>query len=843
MVHAFRVLRPVIAGIVRRPFRVLVLALAATAASLFLAGNLVIDPDFANLVPEHYPSVKALERMRATIGGGDVSVDLAVESPSFGANLAFAEALIPQVMVLRDEKTGESFFVRAELRRDTEFLRSNALYLATEKELDEVETGLEEAITEARLKANPFFFDLEEEEEEQPGATELRVTFERIVGREYYVSEDSTTLVVRFFTGGPLTDVGYIETLYGTMERTIRRLEPASYHTQMTTTLGGRLWRQRIEVRTITDDVLGSFGAGLAAVLLVIMAYFFYKSCQTHGRHSLTRRVVFVELVRAPLTALMIGAPLVASLAWTAAVAYLAFGTLNLLSSTLGLVLFGLGIDYGIHFYARYIEERAVLSPEEAAIRTFMSTGQAIAVGALTTAAALCVLVLADFEGFSQFGFIASCGVLLALVSMLFVLPALLICLERAGLVSYGRDRAPGLPRQGRYPGAHGVLAGSIAAVILALIQAPGVTFEYRFGELEPVYEDWVEISARVRRAFYEQGRRNPAYIVVDDPAKTPMVAAVLRGKMEGDTTVHVVDSDTFTTTIRSVETLQERFPMTVEEQHRKLSRIAYIRDTLLADPLISTDDSIDMLRRAAQTRAPIELADVPDMLRQRFTSKTGELGNFVTVYPAVGLSDGRKSIAFAEDIGEVVIPDGSVYHAGSSSIVAADMLRLMRQEAPYMIAAATVIVMLLMWANFVRIRLALLALLPLLVGVLWMLLVMKVTGLRMNFYNIVMIPAVIGIGNDAGAHMVHRYLEEGRGSLLRVLRSTGEHVTMGAVTTMVGFSGLLLSFHPGLNSMGALAVTGIGTTLVAALLFLPVLLQIMEDRFADRLAGRQKKA
>jgi predicted RND superfamily exporter protein len=63
------------------------------------------------------------------------------------------------------------------------------------------------------------------------------------------------------------------------------------------------------------------------------------------------------------------------------------------------------------------------------------------------------------------------------------------------------------------------------------------------------------------------------------------------------------------------------------------------------------------------------------------------------------------------------------------------------------------------------------------------------------------------------------------------VLRSTGEHVTMGTLTTAIGFGGLLLSFHPGLNSMGVLAALGLGTTLLAAVGFLPGLLQWMEDR------------
>ncbi len=147
------------------------------------------------------------------------------------------------------------------------------------------------------------------------------------------------------------------------------------------------------------------------------------------------------------------------------------------------------------------------------------------------------------------------------------------------------------------------------------------------------------------------------------------------------------------------------------------------------------------------------------------------------------------------------------------------------------MMLATFIIVALLMWVNFGRVRWAVLAVLPLVVGVLLMLLMMEVFGLRLSFYNMVVLPAVLGIGNDAGAHMVHRYREEGFGSIRAVLRSTGEHVTMGALTTMIGFGGLLLSFHPGLNSIGSLAVAGIGTTLLGALVFLPALLQVLEDR------------
>jgi hypothetical protein len=63
------------------------------------------------------------------------------------------------------------------------------------------------------------------------------------------------------------------------------------------------------------------------------------------------------------------------------------------------------------------------------------------------------------------------------------------------------------------------------------------------------------------------------------------------------------------------------------------------------------------------------------------------------------------------------------------------------------------------------------------------------------------------------------------------VLSSTGQHITIGSVTTMLGFSGLIFTNHPGLQSLGEMAFIGIGMTLIAALSFLPALIQWLEDK------------
>ncbi|WP_022836703.1 efflux RND transporter permease subunit [Salisaeta longa] len=829
MDRLFQSLRPLIRAVVRHAGWVVLAALLLTAASYqFGARHLRINTDLAELLPDSYPSVQALDTLRATVGG-ESDVAVGISSPSFQANKQFAEDLIPQALALKGPD-GRPFLTRVEYTRNVDFLKDNALYFASYQELNETEQYLRDQIEQAKLEANPFYFSVEEDDASADSTGEaLLQSYERLVGTRYPVSEDSTTMVLRLYPSGSQTNIGYIDRLYTALDSLIAQMEPSSYHPQMEVTTAGRMLRQMVEVRTIINDVTGTFGLGALAVLLFVVSYFLYKSYTARVGRTWTASVLLRELFRAPIMALVIAVPLLMSLLWAGGVAYALFETLNLMTSTLGLVLFGLGIDFGIHFYGRYTEERAEGAPvTDAAETTFVATGQAIVTGGLTTAAALFVLTFADFKGFSQFGAVASAGILFALVTMTLVMPALLALFERTGLLNLETEavRAVHKNTTTRFPAARPVVVGSLLAVVAALVLLPRLGFQYDFGALEPTYTAYEKRSAPIDRAFKDDGKRNPAYIVADSAAAVPEIVEAVREKMRADTT---------SPTILSVESLQERFPISDAAQARKLARIDSIRALLNSKYLQGEEgEAIRKLRRAAQTQAPIALNQLPAFLRKQFTTKQGTVGTFVMIYPSVGLSDGRKSIAFAKDVGTITTDAGATYHAASTSIVAANMLMLLQDEAPWMVAAAFGLVALLMLLNFRSWKWAGLALVPLVIGLLWMTLAMEVFGLMLNFYNMIVLPAVLGIGNDAGVHLVHRYHEEGWGSIRAVIRSTGEHVTMSSLTTMMGFGGLILSFHPGLRSIGLLAVTGIGATLLAAVLFLPALLQWLEDRGAS---------
>ncbi len=824
-------LRPLVMINYRYPFAVLSVSILFAIGAGFYATRLVIDTDLASLLPDHYDSVQALERLRDSVGG-ETPLEVTINSPDFEANKAFAEALIPRAMELYDPRLDDYFVNRYEYRRDVEVLKDYALYLSTEDEIDQVIDFLEERLEQARLEANPFFIDFEDdfddEEEEDERLREFEQMYHELIPSEYPVNQDSSSLVISFFPTGAQSDLTYIRDLFRAFGDLIAEMEPASYPPEMVAVAGGRLERHLMELDSIIRDVVTSFGSGITAVILLVGIYFMIKLIinyrRGHYRHR--RHSLFDHLIRFPVPIMVIGIPLLISLSITFAIAYFALGTLNTMTSVLFVILFGLGIDYGIHFYARYLEKRSAGdNVRNALLHTYDSTGAAIMTSATTTAVALFVLMIADFRGFSEFGFISGTGIVLAYLSMLFVLPAIIVIFERYRLILINKNLYPTHTKSGEaapFPFARTIFIAGTFIVALVLFNTDKLYFEYNFGELEPEfpkYEEYRELRGDIDQAT---GRRNPAYILADTDEEVRLILQTIREKKKANPE----------TTILAVEALQERFPVNQVEEEIKLAKIAEIRE-LLNDPFMQDVEGeyIDILQRASQVREPLSMEDVPDFLKNRFVTRDGELGRFVMIYPAVGLSDGRNSIAFKNEIGVIETSDGRTYHAASTSIVAAEMLELMRDESPYMVAATFIMIFILVYIGFRSFRWTIIAMLPLLIGLSWTFGAMIILGLSFNMYNLVVLPAILGIGNDNGVHLASRYREEGRKSMSAVLKSTGQHITIGSFTTMLGFAGLLLTNPPGLTSIGVLAVVGIGLTLFSALTYLPALVQLLENK------------
>ncbi|GAA5520460.1 MMPL family transporter [Aliifodinibius salicampi] len=826
ILHFFR---PLIKLNYKYPFWIVGITVLLAAVLGNYAVQLKIDTDLANLLPKSNPHVKALEELQETVGG-ETPMEVAIKSPSFEDNKRFAEDLISESMELRDTPRNRQYFERVVFHKETSFLRDNALYFANPNELKDIKSYLKDEIQSAKEQASPFFVDFEEDDEEELSEelSDFEESYESLIPSEYPISPDSTVMMFQLLPTGSKSNLSYLRSMFASYDSLVTEMSPESYNSEMEVRYGGRLKRHLSEIDSIMGDVFKSFASGISGVILLVMFYFSIKKYINYRRGDAEEKEhqLWEHLIRMPVPVVVIGLPLIISLAWTFGITYFALGTLNTMTSVLFVILFGMGIDYGIHFYARYIEFRSKgKSILDALHETYDNTGSAIVVSGLTTAFSLFVLIIARFRGFSEFGFIAGSGIILALSCMLFVLPALLVICERWNWILLNTNskayESSSTTLFTRFPMARSIVLSGLLVVLAVGINHQHLGFQYDFGELEPEfpeYQAFIELSGEVSQS----NKRNPAYILADNQHQVLDILEKIRHKMETDTT---------SPTILDVEALPERFPPTEEGANQKLKEIAEIRE-LLNDPFIREQDDpqLNKLRRAAQTKTRLHIDQIPDYFKSQFVTKEGEIGNFVIVYPSVGLSDGEKSIAFKEDIGKITLDSGETFYAASTSIIAAEMLDLMRSESPYMVGATFLVVFLLMLVSFRSFRWAIIAMLPLVVGLVILFGIMMLTGMMFNFYNLVVLPAILGIGEDNGVHLAHRFREEG-GSMWEVLSSTGQHVTVGSLTTILGFSGLLFTSHPGLQSLGSMAVIGIGMTLVTALTFLPALIQWLEDR------------
>ena len=80
----------------------------------------------------------------------------------------------------------------------------------------------------------------------------------------------------------------------------------------------------------------------------------------------------------------------------------------------------------------------------------------------------------------------------------------------------------------------------------------------------------------------------------------------------------------------------------------------------------------------------------------------------------------------------------------------------------------------------------------------------------------------------DDAVHVVHAFYNEAGLDVRRTYRTTGKALVLTTLTTIAGFGSLAVAGHPGLESMGLLAILGTASCLVATLVTMPALMTLI---------------
>jgi hopanoid biosynthesis associated RND transporter like protein HpnN len=592
---------------------------------------------------------------------------------------------------------------------------------------------------------------------------------------------------------------------------------------------------------------------------------------------GLTLALLLAAFLRVGKPLLMLLA-LALSLCWSMGVATLVVGHLSLFSVMFIPIVIGIGIDYGIYYLFRYEEELFLgRNLREAIEITAMRSGPGILLSAITAAATFFVLMLTDFRGLQELGFIAGTALLLSWVSMMFLFPAMLMLVDRRRLDRVGVT----IPRAIRLERVHVPFVDWItshpktvlaAAALLAAVSVYGfgrVRFDFNLLNLQAEGTESVTWEKKILATSGRSGfaalssassldelrRKQHAFralgsvsevdsalllIPDDQPEKqkiirdfAPIVAPVRVARPQA------VDIDRL---LSALETLKRRFDIAAGEAPPgdTQRRLASLRDDIaqlvvrlrqsdrtVSEPALAFlqrqvyRDFVTSFQRLQANLNPrtVGLADVPPEIRRKFISDRGHF--LLQIHPAVDIWDRDGATRFVNDLRSV---DGDVT---GTPIITYEAIRLMERAYKQGTVYAIVLVTVLTFLMLRRIRETVLALSPLALGMTWTAGLMWLFDVKLNLGNVFGIPLILGAAAEFGLNIVMRFMEGRDHGGPLVARSTIMAVFVNGLTTMVGFGSLMLAAHRGIYGLGLMLTLGMLASLVAALIVLPVLLRL----------------
>jgi hopanoid biosynthesis associated RND transporter like protein HpnN len=550
---------------------------------------------------------------------------------------------------------------------------------------------------------------------------------------------------------------------------------------------------------------------------------------------------------------------LVAGLAITAALGFLVVGPLNLISIAFAVLFVGLGVDFGIQFSVRYRADRYDVDDLKLALaHAARHAGAPLTLAAAATAAGFLSFLPTDYRGVSELGQIAGMGMMIAYLTSITLLPALLKVLNPAGEpVPLGFawlapvDRFMERNRVAILVGTAVVSIGGLP--LLYYLQFDFNPINLRSPNVESI-------------ATFLDLRRDPATGASSINVMAPSLAD----------TAPVVERLTKLPEVARVTTLNFFVP---DDQDKKLAAIAVARDKI--DPsfkpdakakpptdeedVASLNDVVGSLNEAATKHAggpgaaaAKRLAAALDQLAKGTPDvRTQTAGVFLR--PLKTALENLQDLLHAHRVTLADIPADIVEHwqtkDGRARVEALPKgdpndNETLRRFARAVLAAqpnaiggpisilesghtivraffeagawALISIAILLWIVLRRFGDVLLTLVPLLLAGVVTLELCVVLGMPLNFANIIALPLLLGIGVAFKIYYIMAW-RAGQTGLLQ--SSLTRAVFYSALTTATAFGSLWLSSHPGTSSMGKLLALSLLTTLAAAVLFQPILM------------------
>ncbi len=584
---------------------------------------------------------------------------------------------------------------------------------------------------------------------------------------------------------------------------------------------------------------------------------------------------------------------LIMAVLWSLGFALITVGHFNILSIAVIPMVLGIGIDFGIQILGRYEEELGHgKSVNEAVTIALQHTGVAIITGGSTTAAAFFTLCFNDFSGLAELGLIAGFSMIFCITANLVVLPSVFLLRDRLRnadqlkaqssnsawnfIHTWDRDLV-------RNPWLWIAISGVIS--VAAAVSLPGLRFDYNLLNLDNPKAPSVATLYKVMDASKnDQGSQVStiyASVVTDNIDQARVLSAKLAAlptiaKVESilelipehqDEKLPIVKKIVDAATQLNVKPATGTKVDIPRAQHDISSLLDGAKEglkqaqgfagvsTVAKDAVAAFGTMLPALERAnkALHSAPVDvlqkrfnptsngafsqmqknmallksqkadrgltLDDIPPQLKRLFVAPDGKI--LLQVYGKQDLWERGPDESFTKDVLSVA-PDAT--GTPILNYYATELMRISYLQAAGWAFLAIVVLIL---AHFQSFKYLLLTLTPLVLAVLWRTGAMVWFGIEFNPANIVTLPLIIGVDVAFGVYIIDRYREDGKLSIFA--GSTGKAIIMSSLTSLFGFSSLLVSQFRGMWDIGELMSLGIAIGLVTAIFILPQVLSLLK--------------
>ncbi len=754
-----------------------------------------ISTDLISLLPDHYPAVQEIHKIRNKLEDATVLSITLEGSPQkmegWLKNLAGSLQSCPLVQRVDFKKTGYDFFYDHKL-----------LFL----ELPDLQTLKERLDREIqRKKLGGLFIDLGEGQDESFQYSDLESKYreqtEGGVTSPYFRNKEKTLYSLFVLAQGTDTSIAFNKRFYESVEPcALKWLGSLKGERPNGIYFAGKAKNRVDEYRTLIRDLKIAGVISITAIVLLLVFYF--------------RSLSAPFLVFAPLTIGLVAA---------FGVTFYLVDKLNIITSFLYSVLSGLGVENGIHFLSRYNYERHHgLNMKAALFEVMEKTGRSIGFSVAAVSAIFLSLILNDFKGFSQFGLIAGVGLLCVYFAYLLFFVPFVVLAEKLKILHQPKAPLFSKIELKSFVSPKLILTASLVLTLFSIfIGFRKELFEYDFSRLKPR----IPASAVAKAKYRETVDKlvGPGTVLIQSPEEAQALKKAVLDKIKNDQE---------TPTIESFFSYYDLYQV---EQKQKLAVLKEIEKILEDKTLTLVPEEkkkdLERFKKALREVTFIEPQEIPEEVIKVFKGAKGE-GVFAFIQSKKGLSldDGRNALRFLEDVGEIKTPI-KIFHAVSDPLIFANVLKTMMHDVPKAIGIAILVILILLWLDLRNYKKVILVTLPILLGEIWLIGMLFLTGLKLDFYSIVIVPAIMGMSIDNCIHIYHRYKETGSGSIANVIQTAGLASLVASTTNALGFLGLIFANHGGLASLGKVAILGLLATLLSTVVFFPAFLAYLEKR------------